>query len=559
MSSIFLSYAGLDREIATQVALGLKGAGVEVWWDREGIGWGDNWIQTLEAALTECGGYVILVGSAGVRRWVKFELSLAIKRHIEQELPIFPLLLPGVTPDSLPPFLATLQAEPLPKQLSDIDYGSLAQRLFRRGSDQPAITAPVVPSDVCPFPGLEAFGEDETQFFFGRQKETLDAVSCLGLGLDGVYRRWLQVEGTSGVGKSSLVKAGIIPTIKKGWASSDGGTTWRAWRFVEPMRPGADPILNLAEALSKGLAHEAGAPSVSECHRLLQGDDKAFQVGLRDWVPAGEALVLVIDQLEEVFTLTQDGKVRERFDALLVNALSDQDGPLHLVTTIRSDFMMQFNALPRLQDLLPEKAFRYLLTPINDCGLKDVVRTPAKLAGLHWSDDLLPDDIVKEASGEPGALPLIENLLRLLWLESRNKQSNTLSRQVYNELGGVGGALAKSADALLESLGEGKQQALNLLTAMVNVGENRQDIQDTRRTIPKSVALQAAGGGAQAEAILNQLSGLRGRDTSRGRRRGHVLWCCRPPHGTGPQRILWIWPTRRCSDTTARKSPTGGC
>ena len=96
MSSIFLSYAGLDREIATQVALGLKAAGVDVWWDREGIGWGDNWIHKLEDALTQCGGYVILVGSSGVRRWVKFELSLAIKRHIEQELPIFPLLLPGV-------------------------------------------------------------------------------------------------------------------------------------------------------------------------------------------------------------------------------------------------------------------------------------------------------------------------------------------------------------------------------------------------------------------------------------------------------------------------------
>ncbi|MEO5863596.1 MAG: formylglycine-generating enzyme family protein, partial [Nitrospiraceae bacterium] len=375
---------------------------------------------------------------------------------------------------------------------------------------------PVVPSVVCPFPGLEAFGENETQFFFGRQKEILDAVSCLGLGLDGVYRRWLQVEGTSGVGKSSLVKAGLIPTIKKGWAGSDGGATWRAWRVVEPMRPGGDPILNLAEAVSKCLAHEAGAISVGDCHRLLQGDDKAVQVGLRDWVPSGEALVLVIDQLEEVFTLTQDGKVRDRFDALLASALSDQDGPLHLVTTIRSDFMMQFTALPRLQALLHEKAFRYLLNPIDGNGLKDVVRAPAELAGLRWSDDVLPDEIVQEARDEPGALPLVENLLRLMWLESRNTQSNMLSRQVYNDLGGVGGALAKSADALLEGLGDGKQKALNLLTALVNVGGQGQDIQDTRRTIPKSVALQAAGGGAQAETILNQLSGLRGQATSRG-------------------------------------------
>ena len=516
MSSIFLSYAGLDRKIATQVALGLKGAGVEVWWDQEGIGWGDNWIEKLEDALTKCGGYVILVGSSGVRRWVKFELSLAIKRHIEQDLPIFPLLLPGIMPDSLPPFLATFQAESLPEQLSGVDYGSLAQRLASARAVQPVSSIPMVPSAVCPFPGLEAFGESDTQFFFGRQKETLDAVSCLGLGLDGVYRRWLQVEGVSGVGKSSLVRAGLIPTIKKGWAGSTEASMWRNWRVVEAMRPGADPILNLAEALSKSLASGAGVLSVEECYRQLQGDDKAFQVGLRGWVPAGEALVLVIDQLEELFTLTQDGHVRERFDALLANALTDQDGPLHLVTTIRSDFMMQFASLPRLQALLQDKAKRYLLNPIDVNGLRAVVRVPVELAGLGWSDEELPNEIVQEACDEPGALPLVENLLRLLWLESRNTQSNTLSRQVYNDLAGVGGALAKSADALLEGLGAGKQNALSLLTALVNVGGQDQDLHDTRRTIPKSVALQAAGGGTQAGNILNQLSGLRGWDTPKG-------------------------------------------
>ncbi len=517
MSSIFLSYTGLDRKVAAQVALGLKEAGVEVWWDQDGIGWGDNWIQKLEDALTQCGGYVILVGPSGVRRWVKFELSLAIKRHVEQDLPIFPLLLSGVMPEALPPFLATLQAEPLPEQLSDIDYGRLAQRLSNERPAQPASATRVVPSDVCPFPGLEAFGENETQFFFGRQKETLDAVSCLGLGLDGVYRRWLQVEGASGMGKSSLVRAGLIPTIKKGWAGSSEASTWRSWRVVEPMRPGADPILNLAEVLSKSLAHEVEAPSVNECNdRLLRGDEKAFQVGLRGWVPAGEALVLIIDQLEELFTLTEDSKVRDRFDALLANALADQDGPLHLVTTIRSDFMMQFTALLRLQALLHEKAKRYLLNPIDVNGLRAVVRTPAKLAGLRWSDEELPEEIVQKVRDEPGALPLVENLLRLLWDESRSQQTNMLSRQIYNDLGGVGGALAKSADALLEGLGAGKRNALSLLTALVNVGGHNQDLQDTRRTIPKAVALQAAGGGAQAEMILNQLSGLRGQDTSRG-------------------------------------------
>ena len=358
---------------------------------------------------------------------------------MEQDLPIFPLLLPGVTPDSLPPFFATFQAEALPEHLSDIDYGRLAQRLSRGGAISQKLPRLWFPTTCARFQGLKRLGRTKHNFSSVAGRITLNAVSCLGLGLDGVYRRWLQVEGTSGVGKSSLVRAGLIPTIKKGWAGSAEAGTWRGWRVVEPMRQGADPILNLAEALSKSLPHEAGAPSVVECHRLLKGDDKAFQVGLRDWVPAGEALVLVIDQLEEVFTLSQDGKVRELFDALLANALADQDGPLHLVTTIRSDFRMQFAALPRLQALLHEKTVRYLLNPIDGNGLKDVVRAQAKLAGLCWSDDELPDEIVQEARDEPGALPLVENLLRLLWLESRNAQSNMLRRQDYNNLGGVGG------------------------------------------------------------------------------------------------------------------------
>ena len=68
MRTFFLSYAELDRAIATQIAQGLQGVGVEVWWGREGIGWGDDWIQKLEDALSQCGGYIILVGTAGVRK-----------------------------------------------------------------------------------------------------------------------------------------------------------------------------------------------------------------------------------------------------------------------------------------------------------------------------------------------------------------------------------------------------------------------------------------------------------------------------------------------------------
>jgi hypothetical protein len=399
---IFLSYAGADRASAAQIVQGLRAAGAAVWWDGDGIGWGDNWIETLQRTLTECSAYVILVGAGGVRRWVKAELHIATRRHFENDLPILPVLLHGVPPDSLPPFLSIFQAERLPEGLECLDFGALADRLTAiSGSADDA--RPPIHDDTCPFPGLEAFHEAEARFFFGRHSETLDALRRLGPGLDGIYRRWLQIEGPSGVGKSSLVRAGLVPAIKCGWIE-EGDTRIRRWRVAPPLRPGADPIENLADSLSWGLAPEHGRLALGALDRELRdGGDRALRLLLRQHVADGDGIVLVVDQLEELFTLTTKPEDRARFDSLLAAALEDLDGPLHLITTVRSDFLLRFGELPRLQRLLNDAAGRYLLPPVSEAGLKDVVRTPARLAGLQWSEVSLPGDIVAE--GSPSRAP----------------------------------------------------------------------------------------------------------------------------------------------------------
>ncbi len=492
--SIFLSYAGADREVAARVVHGLRSAGANVWWDQDGIGWGDNWLEKLQDTLTACSGYLILVGSHGVRRWVKAELTVAIKRHFEEDLPIFSLLLAGVMPENLPPFLSIFQSQSLPEDLDQVDYKTFTEALkLVSGADRSISFG----EDVCPFPGLEAFSEDDAPFFFGRQSETLDALRRLGFGLDGVYRRWLQVEGPSGVGKSSLVKAGLIPAIKRGWLEEGGRHIWRHWIVAPPMRPGADPVENLAEVLSRALSTDTKTISIGDLHDELshQDDDTGMRLRhlLRQYVPQDVGFVLVVDQLEEVFTLTEKPEIRERFDALLASALGDLDGPLHLVTTVRSDFMMRFGELPRLEGLLNEKAGRYFLQPLSISGLRDVVRSPARLAGLRWSEETLPDRIIEEAIAERGALPLVGNLLHLLW---QGRDNHMLSASFYRNLGGVGGALAKSADGLLESLGkEGQVRARKLLLELVKPGR---ESQDTKRTITLDTALKAAGGGLEA-------------------------------------------------------------
>lgn len=517
--TFFFSYAGIDREVAAHLVHGLQKAGVRVWWDQQQIEWGANWLEKLQEALAECQAFLLLVGASGIRKWVKQEFEYALRRSVEGQLRMFPLLLPGVTPEALPPFLSTTQAKTLPADVSQIDFVALAAELSQSTRVELVLSHLPLSPETCPFPGLEAFGEAEAPFFVGRQKETLKVVGALGRGADGKYRRWLHIHGTSGVGKSSLVRAGLIPTIKHGWVGASEMTTWKHWRIVDPMRPGSDPVLNLAEVLSKSLSREGRQLPLDQCHHALKQDEQALQVLLREWGSGEEAIVLVVDQLEELFTLTIDKTRRAHFDALLAAALTDQDGPLHLITTIRIDFMMQFNLVPRLQATLDEHAFPYFLTPMDEWGLKDVVQTPARLAGLTWSDPQLPEDMVKEVKGEPGCLPLLENVLRLLWMEARQRQSTTLSRQAYNDLGKLGGALANSADTLLTSLGkDGKQRALQVLTALVNVGSASRDTQDSRRTLTKATAMAVAGNDPQAEMIVHQLSGLRGRDTQRGDR-----------------------------------------
>ena len=162
-NTVFLSFTSDDREAAGTVVTGLRAEGVDVWWDEAGIGWGDDWQSKLEEALGRCGAYVILLGYGGVRRWVKPELRVAFRRHVEEELPILPLLLDGVSPESIPPFLSSnVQARSLPRDLDTFDFTELATEI--RAKAEPTVAAV---SDACPFPGLLPFEDDAANFFLG--------------------------------------------------------------------------------------------------------------------------------------------------------------------------------------------------------------------------------------------------------------------------------------------------------------------------------------------------------------------------------------------------------
>jgi hypothetical protein len=501
----FLSHAGEDRAQALALAEGLAQIGMEVWCDAlpGAIPPGTRWVRALEAGLEASTGYLLLVGGSTVDGWVKVELDYAINRQARQpDFLVVPLLLPGVGMQNLPSLAGLFQALPLeklPTALGAAGFSRLRQELEGQAGARP----PLLGSEKCPFPGLNAFDEDLARFFFGRDGEIRDVLELIGPTPSG-YRRWLQIEGASGSGKSSLARAGLLPAIRRGWL--DGRR--REWR-IAVLRPGHNPVRNLARVLRRDLAGDDGPEIETLDNRLRAGDEGLTDV-LEDLLAPDESCLLLIDQLEEAFTLTDAAPDLPVLDGLLAASVASGDSRLHLVTTIRNDLVPALARLPRMERLLNTHASRYVLTKMSEEALIESVREPVHLAGLTWETPDLPRRIVEDTLKAPGGLPLLGYTLWALW---EKRERNTLLEDVYTDLGGVGGALAGEADRLLTQLAlrsenglRDSDRAWNLLLELVQTNERAGE---TRRIITRAEALKAAGSGEAAERVLLRLSGQR--------------------------------------------------
>ena len=510
---IFLSYSRNDSDACIALRAALEKAGLNVFRDADAIRVGDRWMTRLEEALQDCGAFVLLVGRDGVQRWVGAEVQVALMRHLSphdeaQRLPIFPILLDDAKPESLPPFLALFQADrwsatqPLPDALLD----AIKQRTTRVDAQHRF--------EDCPFLGLSAFGRKDAKLFFGRRQETLEALACLGdqqqtnpdslqRGGGSAYRRWLEIKGNSGAGKSSLVHAGMLPLIEQGvlWAR----TGIEHWRVLPPMMPGKDPVTKLAEVIDLGLIAE-GRRDIAARADKLHGNETALALALRDFKAENTAFLLIVDQFEELFTFAADN-ARKQFDALLAHALQDSECPLFLISTVRADFLDRYEQLPRLAAIYNSRCKSHLLLTISEQGLREVIEQPARLAGLDVRD--VAELIRADARDEIGVLPLVENALDTLW---QNRDGNRLSADYYRQQNGIAGMLSAQADALLERIGaavpKGRQAALELLLRLTRSNDEGRH---TRQRITRAEAVLAAGEGV-GEQVLRMLSGERSLD-----------------------------------------------
>ena len=402
-----------------------------------------------------------------------------ISAHLNTEPPPLKQLVPAV-PGALSAFIASMLA----KEPAERPTMSRCHDMFGRPWEHE--------QDACPVPGLAPFTETQAELFFGRKAETQSLLALLEEARAD-RKRWVQLEGPSGVGKSSLLQAGVLPRLQD--PAKPETPRW----IIATLRPSYEPLRNLARALAAAFPATGPLGTPDELERALREGPEALQTLVTTHTPRDCRLLLVVEPMEELFTL---GAAECRLlDALLSTALAAPGSPLRLLTSLRSDFLHRMEQLPSLARQL-HAAARFLLLPMEDEALTEVIHGMARCTGLRLSEGLA-ERMVKDACGEGGRLPLLGHALHGLWALSGGA---LLTHEHYEQLGGVGGALARQAESLLDGLGvDGRERAKWLLLELVQVGRG---VPDTRRPRSRQEVLAAAGSDPIAEEVLLRLSGM---------------------------------------------------
>lgn len=463
---VFLSHAGADALPAQELARGLRQAGVDVWLDTERLQPG-AWMPQIEAALEQSHAFLVYIGATGILNWVDMETRAAIDRKVKSPaFPLIPVLGPGAPkPERLPLFLRQQQAlsfhdwPPTPEQL----------RALAASLGQPA-TQPiaVLPPDASPFAGLHPFQPEDALLFCGRDGEIAELLDRTRT------RPIVGVVGASGSGKSSLVRAGLIPAVVRGRLGSGAG----AWRFAL-IRPGGDPFRELAESLPQlapDLTPKQRFDFIEGLAPRLAANPENLRSAIAALVPDQVSTLLVIDQFEELFTLTPDQTLRKTYvESLVKTAQLATNRPVHIVFTVRADFLghcMEYAGLLAAHQLLyrPEAA-----------QLQKIIERPLALIDARIEPALLKQ-LLEDAGEEPGNLPLLEFALYQLW-NRRDGRQLTLSS--YDNIERLAGAIASQANDTLNALPPEQQRiALPALARLVRLASAGEQGADSRQRIP---------------------------------------------------------------------------
>jgi hypothetical protein len=427
-----------------------------------------------------CLGIMLYELLAGVRPFPGPSPILYIQQHLNEPLPSISEKNPALPPTLDPILLRATAKEPADRYPDVLSFLTALQPVLL-GSTAPSTPIFLTPTPALatqeliglenPYKGLRAFSEADNHNFFGRDNLVHELLGRIGESSNGSQdlSRFLAIVGPSGSGKSSVVKAGLLPALRQGGVP--GSESW----FIADMLPGANPTAELAAALLRVAAH-----TPNNLLEQLRLDEQGLQRVINQILPddGTTELLLLIDQFEELFTLVANESVRAHFLDSLVTAVLDERSRLRLVITLRADFVdrplqyVDFGELVR-------KRTEFVL-PLNSDELEEAISRPVTQLGLTLEPGLAAQ-IMRDVGDEPGTLPLLQYALTELF---ERRQGAVLTRAAYEASGGVLGALGRRADEIYTRLDlAGQEAARQLFLRLITLGEGTED---TRRRVLRS-------------------------------------------------------------------------
>jgi WD40 repeat protein/serine/threonine protein kinase/energy-coupling factor transporter ATP-binding protein EcfA2 len=359
----------------------------------------------------------------------------------------------------------------------------------------------VLPEPVNPYKGLRAFEPADNGDFFGREALVERLLSRLGAPnaarTDGAGR-FLALVGPSGSGKSSLVKAGLIPALWSG--QLPGSDKW----FIIDMLPGFRPLDKLEIALTRIAADQA-----SNLREHLERDGYGLSRAAGLILPNDDSeLVVVVDQFEELFTLVESESARNHFMDLILGAVSDPRSRVRVIITLRADFYDRPLRYPAFGELVRDQV--ETLLPLSAEELERAIVMPAQKVGVSFETGLAAT-IIEEVNYRPGSLPLLQYALTELF---EQREGRLLTAEAYAAIGGATGALAGRAEELYQERGDAEREDIRqMFLRLVSVGdsamEDSQAPPDMRRRVHRSELLSVAADPDRLDEIIDTYASYR--------------------------------------------------
>jgi tetratricopeptide (TPR) repeat protein len=355
----------------------------------------------------------------------------------------------------------------------------------------------------APYKGLQYYDEADAAHFYGRELLTALVIGRLA------QTRFLAIIGASGSGKSSLVRAGVLPALDRGQRLADDSmppTNSAQWiRLV--MTPSAHPLDSLAATLARD---DPSLAAVAELQASLSSNPRTLALAARKLLAQQSRphLLLVIDQFEEMFSLCRQPEERQAFVDNLVAAVDpdEEGGELTILITLRADFYAQCAQYDSLRQLVSRH--QEYIGAMSREELARAIVQPAALGEWRIQEGLV-ELMLDDAGDEPGALPLLSHALLETWVRRRGR---TMTLSGYKESGGVRGAIAQTAEAIFQKrLSEAQRPVARMIfVRLTELGEEENgDTPDTRRRAAFSELITRSTDTATLEAVLAILTEAR--------------------------------------------------